>query len=205
MSTWSGPVLALVLGWAGWRWLHRLPGSPPPAVLIPLLGVGGVGAWVLLLESVGLPATPLTQGVPVVLFAAASLAAPRSNTTTAGRPGVWAIAATCAAIPSAILAAGRPAAGWDFRYLWGLKAAVFAGAGHHDPSWLAWPAHAFAHPDYPPMWSDLIATSIRFGADPAAAAAAWQAPLVFALAASCWHAARGAPAGLRAAAAAAGA
>lgn len=205
MSAWNGPLLALTLGWAVWRWLRRLPGVPPPVVLIPVLGVGGIGVWVLVLDALGIPATPLGQGVPVAIIVAASLAAPRPIPAVAGRPGGWAIVAAAAAIPSAILAAGRPAAGWDFRYIWGLKAAVFAHAGGHDPSWLSWPANRFAHPDYPPLWSDLIATSIRFGASPAEAAAAWQALLVLALASSCWHAARTATPPMRALAAVVGA
>jgi hypothetical protein len=198
-------LLALTLGWACWRWLRRLPGVPPPGVHIPVLGVAGLGVWALVLDTLAIPATPLSQGAPVAILVAASLRTPRSDPGGASRTGPWAVAAAAAAIPSAILTAGRPAAGWDFRYIWGLKAAVFAQSGRHDPSWLSWPANRFAHPDYPPLWSDLIATSVRFGASPAEAAAAWQAVLVLALAASCWHAARGATPPVRALAAAVGA
>ena len=111
-----------------------------------------------------------------------------------GGPWPW-LAAGAVALRAALVVA-QPAFGWDFRYIWGLKARVFALAGAHDLSWLGWHSFAFAHPDYPPLWSDLIADGALFGAPVGQVAAAWAAVLVVGIGAACWRLARpaGAPA-----------
>lgn len=109
----------------------------------------------------------------------------------------WMAAALALALAHAWVLARVQAFGWDFRYIWGLKARVFAAAGSHAGGWLAWPPHSFAHPTYPPLWPDLLAIGGILGASVSETAAAWDAVLVVALAAACWMAAAGAPPSLR--------
>jgi hypothetical protein len=121
------------------------------------------------------------------------------------RPDPWQLAAVAAAAAHMVLLAAVPSFGWDFRYNWGLKAQVFAAAGRHDGAWLASTAHAFVHPSYPPLWSDLLAHGVLLGGTEAAVASAWQAVLAGGLASACWALAQPAPRWARTLAAACGA
>jgi hypothetical protein len=98
----------------------------------------------------------------------------------------------------------RPNVGWDFRYLWGLKAKVFALAGRNDPSWVIWPPNAWHHSDYPPLWPDLLAFGSQHGSPITTVAAIWQAVLLLGLAAACWDILRDEPPLIRVAGAAIG-
>jgi hypothetical protein len=199
------PVLAaLLIGWSVWR---RLGDSRDPAAAVAASTVAGVAvtvAWMALLDvtgirwSAGLLLAPI---VPALALTVGARARPAPAEFDGG--GRWAIAAAAVVAIRAAWIAAVPAFGWDFRYIWGLKARVLALAGSHDPAWLTWPGHGFAHPGYPPAWSDLIAAGVACGASAAASAAAWQALLVVALAAACWEIARPCPPRLRALAASA--
>ena len=209
MSALLAPLAALALGWGLRRRLPLLAGFPGPLAGSALAGIAALLLWMAALDVAGVRWTAgwlLAPVVPALLLGLLRPAAPR---TGAGRPwSRWATAAAAAAAAAAARAAtvlAVPAFGWDFRYIWGLKARVFALAGAHDLAWLAAPGHAFAHPAYPPAWSDLVAAGIACGADAGAAAAAWSALLALALAATCWELAAGAPPAARALAAAAAA
>lgn len=120
-------------------------------------------------------------------------------------PGVLPLLAVAATGVQVALLATTPAFGWDFRFIWGVRARAALAVGGIPWQWLQWPPHAFAHPDYPPLWSVLLATGALGDAPVAWAAAAWQAALCAGLAAVCWSAAAGAPHWVRAAAALGGA
>ncbi|HUK12763.1 MAG TPA: hypothetical protein VLW17_05630 [Thermoanaerobaculaceae bacterium] len=188
------------------------PGSGASAVVaVVAAGTLATAVWLGLLQLAGLRWSRALVLAPAAASAVILLVAALRPPRGAGRAALprserrWAAAAGTAALAAAVPVALTPAFGWDFRYIWGLKARVFAAAGAHDAAWLAWPGHAFAHPDYPPLWPDLVASGAVLGADPARCAALWQAVLVLALAAACWQIARGAPGAVRALAAAAGA
>ncbi|MCA1734324.1 MAG: hypothetical protein LC732_12075, partial [Acidobacteria bacterium] len=72
------------------------------------------------------------------------LEAPRS-------PAAWIGAAIVGVMVAGhgVLATLAPLGEWDFWSLWGLKAKVFYAHGGIDWDWLARPANAFSHPDYP--------------------------------------------------------
>ncbi|MGQ9752516.1 MAG: hypothetical protein ACUVRE_07795 [Thermoanaerobaculaceae bacterium] len=85
-----------------------------------------------------------------------------------------------------------PGWGWDFRYIWGLKAKVFASFGGHDLSWLGQPeVLRFAHPGYPPLWPDTLALPVLLGLPVETSAGIWTALLRLGLAGVCWHLAKG--------------
>ncbi len=162
-------------------------------------------AWLAVLQLAGVRWSVGTLAVPVVAAVILLLAMPPPVRRPAGDGRLWAGLAAAAVAPAVLLAAAAPVGGWDFRYIWGLKARAFALAGAHDASWLAWPGHVFAHPDYPPMWPDLLAAAVLAGGEATRAAALWHAVVVAALAAACWWAAGAAPPRVRALAAVAGA
>lgn len=197
-------ALALAGGWGLWRVIARAPGAPGALAGSTLGAVLLTVAWTACLDAVGLPWRPLWLLLPLPPALAAGLAWRRHVAVRADRD-VWAGVAAAAVAARALVAALTPAFGWDFRYLWGLKARVFALAGGFDLGWLAWPGHRFAHPGYPPAWSDLIAAGIVLGAPADAVAAAWQALLAAALAAVCWEVTARRPGWLRALAASAAA
>ena len=169
-------------------------------------GVAATVVWIGLLAVTG---NRWGHAPQLLLLGAAFLlelkARPRPH--AAGWPAIdrWALAAAALVAARAAWIAAVPAFGWDFRYIWGLKARAFALAGGLDTGWLAWPGHGFAHPAYPPAWSFLIAAGVVLGASAGAAAAAWQALLAAALAAACWELAAGASSWARALAAVAAA
>jgi hypothetical protein len=192
------PVLAVLLvGWSVWR---RLGGGSPAAALAgsTVAGIAVMVGWMAALDVAGVRWSATLLLAPIVP-ALALAAGARPRPAPAGRDGGggWAIAATAVVAARAAWIAALPAFGWDFRYIWGLKARVLALAGSHDAAWLTWPGHGFAHPGYPPAWSDLVAAGVACGASAAAAAAAWQALLAAALAAACWAIARPCPAWMR--------
>ncbi|MBI4914618.1 MAG: hypothetical protein HY825_02115 [Acidobacteria bacterium] len=196
-------VAVLLVGAAAWRTAaHR--GAPPALPAAVVWGGLAVTAWLAVLQLAGVRWSAPALAVPVAAAAIVLLVTPPPVRGPAGNGRPWAGVAAAAVAPAVLLAATAPVGGWDFRYIWGLKARAFALAGAHDPSWLAWPGHAFAHPDYPPLWPDLLAAAALAGGDATRAAALWHAVVVAALAAACWWAAGGAPARLRALAAVAG-
>jgi hypothetical protein len=165
--------------------------------VIALWSVVGPALWMLLLALVGV-------GWPVWLLVVPSVVALILGVTARGphvphirTPFAWFLPAAVLAGGHAVLLALRPPSGWDFRYLWGLKAKVFALAATHDLGWLSWSPNVTQHPAYPPLWSDLLAMGIRLGGSVEGVAAAWDAFLVIALAAACWDNLRDAPPALR--------
>jgi len=195
----------LFTGWGVWRRLGdrhdlaaTLAGSTLAATAVALV-------WMALLDLVGLRWSPALLCAPLLPALVLAVTARRRRAPRAASSPWGPAAAALVAVRAAALLA-VPAFGWDFRYIWGLKARVFAVAGAHDLSWLAWPGVAsFAHPGYPPLWSDLVAYGVVLGAGAPSVAAAWSAALAAALAAACWSLAARAPAWARAVAAVAAA
>ncbi|MBZ5587931.1 MAG: hypothetical protein LAO05_05155 [Acidobacteriia bacterium] len=191
MSVLAGVAGPLLLGAGIHAWARRWCPGLPWSVGVPLWSVLGCAGW-LGLASLG----GVRWGAPLVISMAAVGVICAASSLRRGvlrRPGFWAVCAAGLAVPQALRVAINPSFGWDFRYIWGLKARVFAAAGGYDWAWLAWSGHEFAHPDYPPAWPDLLASGVLLGADAAVVAAVWQGLLALALAAACWWAARAAP------------
>jgi hypothetical protein len=191
MTAWGGVALCLVVSWGPWRWVARKCSHPAPLATLPLLGMGVLAAWMDVLNGLGLRwaawnLVPLA--IAGLLLGVATRRSGHQHFAGSGRG--WELAAIMGTSVHAALIAALPSFGWDFRYVWGLKADVFAAAGTHDPSWLSWPAYAFSHPSYLPLWPDLLAISRTLGGQTAASAAAWQALLAAGLAAACWRLAR---------------
>lgn len=196
----------LLVGATLWRAAARYQAALPALPGAVAGGTLAVTAWLSMLQLAGIRWSPVALAVPVVAAAGLLLLAPRPPAAErSGSERGWAWAAGLAATPAALLASGGRVGGWDFRYVWGLKAEAFAQAGAHDAAWLAWPGHVFAHPDYPPLWPDLLAVSPLLGGDVTRAALLWQGILVAALAVACWWAADPARPWVRALAAVVGA
>jgi len=204
VNAWLAVAAALLAGLGASRLLAGKAQASRPEQIV-LWAVLASGLWLLLLDLVSVRWTWLTVLVPACVgVAIVAFAGRRRRWTSEGRGSAWVVATSAAVGARAAVLAPRPACGWDFRYNWGLKARVFALAGGHDGAWLSWPGHGFAHPDYPPLWPDLLAGAAALGADPATAAAAWTAVLAVGLAGACWLAAAPAPAPVRALAAVVG-
>lgn len=204
MTAWAAVAAALLLGWGIWRRASPLDPGTGAVTGAVLFGALGTGAWLAVLDLLGAPWSMPLLLMPAAVSAVAGATARQPLRRVAADERPWLAGALLAVLPRAVVTALNPAFGWDFRYFLGLKARVFAVASGHDGAWLAWPGHAFANPDYPPLWSDLLAAGVRLDAPVDAVAAAWQSVLVVALAAACWEAAEGAPPRVRALAAAAG-
>lgn len=180
------PATACVLGFAGWRLSRRLGAAGNPAVLVPLYGTVGLGSLLFLFDLAG-----VAPSVPVILAATAvvlllSLQRHPSAEPAATKWSGWLLLAVIATLGRAAVLFARGAIGWDFRYLWGLKAKTFALAGGSLASWSAWFPNVWHHPDYPPLWTDLLAFGIRLGGTPERVAGAWGALLFVGLVAACW-------------------
>ena len=188
-----GLLCAITVGWGIWRWHRRFLERSNPMVVIALWSVVGSALWMLLLALVGVGWPTWLIVLPSLVALPFGLAVRRAEVSPDCRPLVWALGAAILAGAHAALLALQPASGWDFRYLWGLKAKVFALAATHDTSWLSWPPNGWLHPEYPPLWPDLIAMGVRLGGSAEGVAALWQAFLVLALAAACWDNLRQAP------------
>jgi hypothetical protein len=200
VTPWPGPASALLVAWAIARLApaKALPRVAGTLLLAPL----AAGGWLMALALVDVRWTEALVLLTLLVVPLSILLHPPRLPRL---PDPWAAVAAVAALGHAGLVAVVPAFGWDFRYIWGLKARAFAATGGHDATWLAWPGHVFAHPTYPPLWSDLLAQGATFGAQVAASAAVWGALLVVALAATCWWAAGETPPPIRAVAAIVGA
>ena len=205
MSAWLPVALSVIGGWGITRWHRRLSGTPGTVSGAVLWGVVLMGASLAILDVAGIRWTPVALVFPAVLAAVSGFFAHPPVEPSRHREWTWGAAAAAAVAARALAVAAVPAFGWDFRYSWGLKAKVFALAGRHDFAWLARPPDWLAHPDYPPLWPDLVASGVVFGGDPATAAAAWQALFVVGIAAACWECSASAPAPVRALAATVGA
>lgn len=213
MTAWVAVLSVLLLGWGLTRLATADAGVPGTLTGAVVWGTLGQVAWMAALDLAGVRWSLPLLLTPGAVAIAAGLARRRvpGREAASGRaafaPGEWRWGglAAVAALAHAVVIAAAPAFGWDFRYIWGLKARVFALAGGHDPTWLSWPPYAFAHPTYPPLWCDLLAGGAITGAPVAVTASAWQAVLAIALAAGCWECSRGAAAPARALAAAVGA
>lgn len=200
MSVGGGLYLLALLLVTGWG-LRRAIGlvSPTPAmVAIPVLGAAGLGLWGLVLSLVGLPWSPVALLALPGLAAVVGCALPAPPSVPPPRLGAWDAVALACTVVSASFVATRPAEGWDFRYLWGLKAKVYALAGGLDLNWLTWFPNVSLHPDYPPLWSVLLAEGRVLGFDVSWTASVLTAGSLVALASVCWWAARRAHPALRA-------
>ncbi len=203
MSSLAGVLAVLLLGGGVQARLRRWCPGLPWMVGVPLWGTLGCALWLGIAAGAG-----VSWGAGLVIamgIAGGLLLGTGLGRAAWRRPDRWAIWALALALPQGIRLAADPAFGWDFRYVWGLKARVFAAAGGYDWGWLTWPGNLFAHPDYPPLWPDLLAAAAALGADVRVAAALWQGLLALVLAAACWWAARAAAPALRTLAAASGA
>ncbi len=200
-------VATLSLGAGVHVWLRDRCGEPPLPVGAIAWGAAGMGLWMGFLQLVGIGWRPALLALPSAAGLGAVVEALRRKRTEGlfRRPDAWALAAAALVVPQVVRIASAPASGWDFRFIWGLKARVFAMAGAHDWRWLTWSSYDFARPDYPPLWPDLLAGAPLVSGDVTRSAALWQAVLCAALAAACWHAARGATPAVRAVAAVTGA
>ena len=205
MSAWLPVALSVLGGWGIARWHRRLSGAPGAVSATVLWAVALMGASLAVLDIAGIRWSPTLLAFPALLAGASGVLARPPAGPSRRREWPWSAAAAAVVAARAVAVAAVPAFGWDFRYSWGLKAKVFALAGRHDFAWLTRPPDWLAHPDYPPLWPDLIASGVLFGGDPATAAAAWQALLVVGIAAACWECSNPAPAPVRALAAAVGA
>lgn len=214
MISWISVLTVVALGWGLARLLGG--GDRGPVVLANAVVWGSVGqvVWMAALDLAGVRWSALVLAAPAVAVTTVAIIATRRRATGGNAAaGVrhtaaerrWGLVALAAAGVHAAAVASLPAFGWDFRYMWGLKARVFALAGRHDPGWLAWGPNGLLHPSYPLLWPDLLAASATGGAAVTASAAAWQAVVVTALAAACWACTRGAAAPARALAAVVGA
>jgi hypothetical protein len=192
-----GVLCAAVFGWGVWRWYRRFGETPNPIVVIGLWSIVGPALWMFFLSLVGVGWQIWLLLLPAGLALILGLAAPATLFPRKRTSVVWVSAAAALAGGHALFLALRPASGWDFRYIWGLKAKVFAAAATHDAAWLAWPPNGWQHPGYPPLWPDLLAMGIRFGGSVEGVAAVWSAFLVIFLAAACWDNLREAPPSLR--------
>ncbi len=197
------PLLALISGWGWIRLLHTGKDAASRISGATVLAVVVTGGWLSLLDLVGIPWTLSAVAVgwlPGLLLAllpglqafGQPWRAPHAQESPGGL-SPWAAMAAVGVGARAVAVGAVPAFGWDFRYIWGLKARVFAMAGAHDLGWLAQSSHSFAHPDYPPLWPDLMAAGITAGAPAGKVAAGWGAVLALGLGAACWRLAR--PAG----------
>lgn len=205
------PLLAVAAGWGCHRAVIPTTGPAQRIVGSVAFGIALSGGWLIVLDILGISWTPpaVAAGFLAGLFLAVwpwlrwfrdtRGAVPGSRSAASLSP--WAFAAVLGVGARAIAVAAIPAFGWDFRYIWGLKARVFALSGGHDLQWLARPVHAFAHTGYPPLWPDLMAAGCVAGAPVDRMAAWWGAILALGLGAACWRLAR--PSGLPAAALAA--
>lgn len=213
MSAWLAVLPVLLLGWGLTRLATAGADVSDTVTGAVVWGTLGQVVWMAALDLAGVRWSLPLLLIPGAAVAVAALAARRAPGWTTGSVRAafaagewrWGGAAAVAALAHAAVIAAAPAFGWDFRYVWGLRARAFALAGGHDAAWLSWPPFAFAHPTYPPLWSDLLAGGAITGATVAATASAWQAVVAVALAAGCWACSRGAAAPARALAAAAGA
>jgi len=190
-------LLAVALGWC----LDRVVGRPAdrfgPVTGTVLWAIAAGGGWLSLLALAGIAWRPWLLVLPWLLTAPAAFLRP-GRTPTRPAADLWALATAVVVAPRAFAVALTPAYGWDFRYLWGLKAEVFAAARGIDLTWLAWQPLAELHPSYPPLWPELLATGPLLGERVASIAAAWGAVLVVGLAAAGWDATRDLPRPLRA-------
>jgi hypothetical protein len=195
-------------GWAAWRWAQR---GSLPANLAMTVCVGSVVAFGLLqvvIRALGLGTSLATVvGTAVGFVVLGALAGRKASAASAALPSPWpwAVLASLPALVQIIAMAGAREPGWDFRYIWGLKARVFSLDTGFAPQWLAWPPNGWLHPEYPPLWSSLLAAGSQLGVSPETAALVWQTIIVIGLSAACWEIARPLSPPLRALAAAAGA
>ncbi|MBZ5587924.1 MAG: hypothetical protein LAO05_05120 [Acidobacteriia bacterium] len=193
------------IGWSAWRGYGRWPDRPNPRVIGVLWATVAPGAWMLTLELLGLSwsgwllAAPAGAALLLGLFWRRARAVARRSTAA------WVALGCLIAGSMAAVVAVDPTTSWDFRYIWGLKARVFALAGGNDPRWLAWPPNGLHHPDYPPLWPDLLAGGIRLGGSVGGGATVWSVVLLLGLAAACWDILRDASPPARVAGAAIGA
>lgn len=183
MSAWLPVALSVLGGWGIGRWHRRLPGAPGAVSGTVLWGIALMGTSLVVLDAAGIRWTQTLLALPASIAAAAGFFAQPTVEPSSRRERTWGAVAAAAVAARALVVAVVPSFGWDFRYSWGLKAKVFALAGRHDFAWLTRPPDWLAHPDYPPLWSDLIATGVIFGGDPGTTAAAWQALFVVGIAA----------------------
>ncbi len=202
MSAAAGTAFLLLVGVAGfaaWRVLRRF--EPVPAALaVPVLGVVVVGLWLVALALAAVHWSAVLLVLPLAAAAVAAVAwnRPRRRPQLPRDASQWLLLATVTASGTVITA--TTASGWDFRYIWGLKAKVYAAAGGFDPRWLAWPPNRLTHSHYPPLWSTAIAAGPMLGLPVPVAASLLTAVCAAALALACWSIAR--PAGRQAALAA---
>jgi hypothetical protein len=204
LSAWPGVLVVALTGVALWSLLGPPKEFVLTLALAPMLGIAATAAWMGILQVIHVAWSPVT----LLLLPAATLVAFLMGPRRMPQPTKldrWSLAALGVAVAHMTVLAAVPSFGWDFRYDWGLKAQVFAAAGRHDGTWLASPAHAFVHPAYPPLWSDLLAHSVLLGGTASGVAAVWQAVLAGGLAAACWSLAKPAPRWVRALASACGA
>ncbi len=188
-------LLVIVTGYGAWHGLNRL--EPAPAmVAVPTLGLAGVGLWLVAIGLAGVPWGAPTLIVPLGLAGAIAATVRHPHPVLPRHWTTWALIALVGASCAVLLVRGGQS--WDFRYIWGLKARVFAAARGFDASWLAWPPNtSFAHAHYPPLWPAALATGILLGLSAPATATLLTAVSLVGLAGACWFIAR--PAGRRAA------
>ncbi|HHQ48611.1 MAG TPA: hypothetical protein ENK19_06975 [Acidobacteria bacterium] len=202
----TGPMVAALALASGWGWVRLLDGEEELAGRIAgaaALAAVLTGGWLAVLDVAGVrwtfPAVAAGWLPGIVLTVWPGLRRsteaerPSGEPDHDGPPSLWWVLAALGVGARVLMVAAVPAFGWDFRYIWGLKARVFALAGGHDLGWLAQPVHTFAHPDYPPLWSDLVASLVIAGTPAGVAAAAWGALITLGIGAACWKLAR--PAG----------
>ncbi|QQR73737.1 MAG: hypothetical protein IPJ17_20070 [Holophagales bacterium] len=163
MSLLVAPGLALLLVLIG-RSVHQgiadLPDEPALsfAIGLLLLHVGMVGTSLLGIGWSAL-APVLPAGLALIpLLARRRLLAPRSLTRSLGFGDLLAAAAIGAFAVTAL-------AGWsttsDFIYHWGLKARRFALTDGVDWAFLSQPDNWRIHVDYPTLWNEVLALTMR--------------------------------------------
>lgn len=187
----SAVLVAVIFGWSLHRAVRSSDAWPGPVTGTVLWAIVGSAGWLSLLALFGIEWRPWL--VPLPLVVAVALTLHRRSVVASSRPHIdgWLLLTVGAVAPRVLAVALTPAYGWDFRYLWGLKAEAFAAAGGIDLTWLSWRPLARLHPSYPPLWPELLAAGRLLGADLATTAAAWSALLAVGLAAAGWDLARG--------------
>lgn len=149
----AGPALARRLGFA--------VAADDPALALAT-GLVALHAVALAASLAGLPWHWLFPLLPLALaWLAAADRTPRPERTGRRRPGLADLAALAAVGLFALLVARDWVTTPDFIYHWGLKAERFALADGIDWPFLADPAVAGLHPDYPVLWPTLAALTAR--------------------------------------------
>ena len=177
----------LLVGATLWRAAARYQAALPALPGAVAGGTLAVTAWLSMLQLAGIRWSPVALAVPVVAAAGLLLARAAASRRREERLRAWlGWGRRAGGDPGRAPGIGRYGRRLGLPLHLGAQGAAFALGGGHDAAWLAWPGHVFAHPGYPPAWTDLLAVVVALGGDVDAGAALAGRSLVAALAVVCW-------------------